>query len=94
MSVSKQELAKSLKILASRTGQSGDFWDKIAAAILNGQIQGIDPRVHMRNPLRPEKIAKHIHELIGDGTPYAAVHGKVRAVYLQLVQLVLKDLDY
>lgn len=94
MEKKKQEIAESLALQATRIGRGAQFWDKMAEAVVTGKIKGIDPRTHLRSPQRPEKIAKHIHELIGDKTPYSQVHKKIRHVYLQLVKLVMEDLDW
>jgi len=83
------ELAKSARRCANRK----ELWDHIAKEILEGKIKGIDPRVHLRSPKAPNKIASDIHTLIGDGTPFSKVKPKIRVVYLELVKVVMEGLD-
>jgi len=92
--MNKDEIEQSLRQEATRISRSEDFWAKLTEAIVAGKIKGINPSTHLRSPKRPEKIAKDIHQLIGDGTPYGELHRKVRAVYLELVTVVLKGLGF
>jgi len=89
-----KKIADQLVTQARLAKKKGSLWNGVAEAILDGKVIGIDPRVHVRNPRPPGKIASDIHKLIGDGSTFSQLKPGVRRVYLELVKVVMKGLDY
>ena len=86
-------LAESLREAARKIGKTTDFWNLMSEKIMKGQINGINPELHLKPVPDTDRLCHKIHSIIGEpGRHFNTLKPEVRATYLELVRAILEEL--
>jgi len=86
-----KRLSDNLKASAQLVGTTRNFWINIAEMIVDGKVDGIDPRLHFRNPKSNRELAKIVHKYL---LPDKQMTPELESLYLGLVREILDGLDF
>lgn len=90
----RTKLLESLKSAAHLIGLSPYFWEIFTERLLDGKIDGIDPRAHLKSHKSIDLICEDIHKILMPDLDYKEISPEMRMIYLKVVRAVNEGLNY
>jgi len=87
-------LVEELKRIARSIGKTTKFWMLFVDKLEQGLAPNLNLKTHYKKPKDLMDIAREIHEFLIPKIPWEKVDKKQRVLYLRLIQIVKKGLDY